>query len=802
MADLAELGIRISSEEAALADDRLDAFAASAMRAETAAEGLAGGARSASSAVATMNAAVRQQDAVLRAQQVVMRTSTLEGLNLTRQFSDIGVSLAGGINPLMVFIQQGPQIADIFQQAAAEGRSFNTVLSGLYARLSPILIPLAAVATAAGIATAGLALFNREIGKGIPDDLSKGLGLAEEQMKRLKESGVDTSVTLGDTFKATFQEIGANIVGFMKPATDWLAEQWTITLDGITEAAATGTQAVLGFFLGTYRAVMATWRNFPAAFGDMVIQGANAAITALNGLINRAVDGLNWLDAKFAGGQMQIQHFAATLLENPVAGAASQDATATAEAYTSAFADVGRMMDNFADGVRRRAQANRVEAIREAAGDPNKGRQPGKSDAEKLQEEIDRYIQSLKDQAATIGMSAIASKEYEIAQRAAKAAQIGMNDEVEEAGRLLIEKMKLEAANTRSTDDALEVIRLEARLIGAGNIERAVAIAQLQKMQELERAGVKAGDPGYDTAVQAAGQLARETGNLAVAQDRYNDSLQITLDLARQVDDHVREAAQGLGDAFGPAGEAIGGVASSLTALSAQLAEIAEVEDRMRRDGTLTTERQAMLERDRAQAQIANYGDMLGAAKGYFSESSDGYRILQTAEQAFRLFQFAMSVQSMAQGAAETAISIAQSGSKAAASTAAGAAKMFEFLGPFAFPAVAAMLGVLLGLGLKGSGGSGSYSATAANDNTSTDAASVTATVQAYGARDAQARDTAAASIAQAVKVEIGVNDDRFNAYVDGRAAPLAASAGVASFETSAKTLPTEGARRARQQFG
>lgn len=802
MADLAELGIRISSEEAALADQRLDAFAASADRAENAALGLAGGARTASTAVATMNTAVRQQDTVLRAQQAMMRASTMEGLNLSRQFADIGVSAAMGMNPLMILIQQGPQIADVFQNAAAEGRNFNTVLAGLYARVAPLLVPLAAVATAVGVAAGAFALFNREIMSDAPADLSKNLGLAEEQLKRLEESGVSTSVTLGDTFKATFQEIGANIRNFMDPATDWLAEKWGLTLDSITEAAATGTQAILGFFLGTYRAVMATWRNFPAAFGDMVIQGANAAITALNGLINRAVDGLNWLDAKFAGGQMQIQHFAATLLDNPVAGAASQDAAATADAYNSAFEDVGQMMDNFAAGVRRRALENRVAAIREAAGDPNKGRQ-GKTDEERLAEETARYIQSLKDQAATLGLSAIAAKEYEIAQRAAKAAQVGMNDEVEEAGRLLIEKMKLEAANTRSTDDALEVIRLEARLIGAGNIERAVAIAQLQKMQELERAGVKAGDPGYDTAVQAAGQLARETGNLSIAQDRYNDSLRLTLDLARQIDDHVRDAANGLGDAFGPAGEAIGGVASSLTGLSAQLAEIAEVEAQMRRNGTLTAERQAMLERDRAQAQIANYGDMLSAAKGYFHESSDGYRVLQAAEQAFRLFQFAMSVQSMAQGAAETAISIAQSGSKAAASTAAGAAKMFEFLGPFAFPAVAAMLAVLVGVGLKsGGGGSSNYSPSAANDNTATDPTSVTSAVQAYSARDAQARDTAAASLAQTLTVHVVSDDEKFGAFVEDKAAPLAASAGVASFETSAKTLPTEGARRARQQFG
>ncbi|MFN3352497.1 MAG: phage tail length tape measure family protein, partial [Brevundimonas sp.] len=119
MTDLATLGLRVTSDEVVVADQRLDAFAASSGRAEAAAESLAGGVRSTSSAMAAMNAAVRQQDAVLRAQQASMRASTLEGLNLSRQFTDIGVSLASGMNPLLVFVQQGPQIADVFQQAAA-----------------------------------------------------------------------------------------------------------------------------------------------------------------------------------------------------------------------------------------------------------------------------------------------------------------------------------------------------------------------------------------------------------------------------------------------------------------------------------------------------------------------------------------------------------------------------------------------------------------------------------------------------------------------------------------------------------
>ncbi|MGH1558027.1 hypothetical protein ACRAWD_10050 [Caulobacter segnis] len=69
----------------------------------------------------------------------------------------------------------------------------------------------------------------------------------------------------------------------------------------------------------------------------------------------------------------------------------------------------------------------------------------------------------------------------------------------------------------------------------------------------------------------------------------------------------------------------------------------------------------------------------------------------------------------MAQEATKTTTSIANSFAKATASAAAGAGKIFETMGPFGFPVVAAMMALLAGLGLKGGGG-GSGSVPGAND--------------------------------------------------------------------------------------
>lgn len=95
-----------------------------------------------------------------------------ELLNLSRQFSDIGVTAAMGMNPLMILIQQGPQIAETMAMAAARGVTFKTALAqlaisarALTASLIPLMIQLApfilvAAAVGAAIWVATKALSN------------------------------------------------------------------------------------------------------------------------------------------------------------------------------------------------------------------------------------------------------------------------------------------------------------------------------------------------------------------------------------------------------------------------------------------------------------------------------------------------------------------------------------------------------------------------------------------------------------------------------------------------------------------
>ncbi|WGM31502.1 phage tail length tape measure family protein [Brevundimonas sp. NIBR11] len=655
MTDLANLGIRIESQEADVADKRLDDLAASADRAEKSVDSLAMAARRADGATSTMNVAVREQGRMLNVSRNAMGLTAAEGLNLSRQFADIGVTAAMGMNPLMIALQQGPQLLDIFQVAAVRtGMTVRATMmaaaTGAWALVAPFA-PLIATVALAGAAIGGvLALSARSANKEF-GDLKDGLGLTDDQLKKVK----DSTISLGDIVVATFQEVGEAIMDAFDGPIKSAQKQTTSFLDELKANTIKELKAVVGAFVGSYDVIRGTWRMLPAAIGDAAVTAANIVIRSVEGIVNGAASGINRVLAgiralgainptfAWASAIRDIGSVSLNGLANPYGGAMNAIGAAGQNLYADGNARGAGYVDAGIDAVGRRARDNEVANIRRQAGDS------GDTDA----------------------------------QRAARAAR--------------------EVSETMWAMERIDLQPLNIQLI------------------ELV------------------------------------DPLKLIADEARLINGLAQESAQGLAEAFGESGRALGDLLVGMTAYQSRIAEInlAEKEHHL-------SAMQA--ERERAYAQVANYGDMLSAAKGFFQEGSEGYRFLQAAEAAYRVFQFAMSVQAMAQTAAETAASVAASGTKAAASTAAGAAKMFETLGPYAFPIVAAMVALLASLGMRGGGGGGSSKAVSASVGTS----------QGMNQQADQNRTLFASAVAQQVEVKVTADRDGLNAYVQQTAGEVA----------------------------
>ncbi len=212
-----------------------------------------------------------------------------------------------------------------------------------------------------------------------------------------------------------------------------------------------------------------------------------------------------------------------------------------------------------------------------------------------------------------------------------------------------------------SGNDRLAQMREELRLVGATDMERVRALATLKATQEAQKY-----NPG-DRAAYIEQQVAIAVGaqHVVEKQAELNAELRATSDLFDTIDQSAQRAAQGMADAFGNAGTAIG---DALTVMTGYYTDQAKLQEAHKAAIDAAGNDQKKIERENrlfslrsSSQQISAFGDMTAAAKGFFKEGSTGYQTLATAEKAFRLVQFAMSVRAIAQDAIETGSKIANS---------------------------------------------------------------------------------------------------------------------------------------------
>jgi len=205
------------------------------------------------------------------------------------------------------------------------------------------------------------------------------------------------------------------------------------------------------------------------------------------------------------------------------------------------------------------------------------------------------------------------------------------------------------------------------------------------------------------------------------------------LNIVKAVDDAARDAATGMSESFGRVGSAIGGLTTALTGYAVQQQAVAAQLAAVKADPKSGPETIARAEiaatKASAQAQIKSYGDMAGAAKGFFKENTKGYKLLESTEKAYRAYEMAIAVETMltksgllasftglfvAAKATETAATVASVAPDVAASVAKGTAAAAAGVAgqaagdPYtAFARMALMAAAMAALGFAVGGGGG-----------------------------------------------------------------------------------------------
>jgi len=654
--------------------------------------------------------------------------------NLAFQFQDLGIQMAaaaGSSAPLkmafMALMQQGAQIQGIMSQAGIGIRGVGAAFADMSKSLivavatNPVILGLSAAIGAVALAIKTLQSSAND-GSGM-EEYAKSLGLTEKEIRKLD----DVTVTFGDTAKAVFQVTGRAIWSAIGPSVTsvWnVMKEWIGWIGGGVRGA---VNFMIGGFIGAYNTITKSWRGFPAVLGDVFISGVNAAIGAINTLVQKAIDGINFLSRqanKILPSALQIPELDAPQIakvNNQFKGAFAEfGATAREEMARAIGTDyVGEAGSAIVEQARQNAR-DRIREQAEAAGylDPDKssGTKQRLSEEEKAYQAAlkaaNDYIAAQQEEATRIGKSA---KEIRLMTDAVQR----MNAPLE-SQKLAIDQVAAarEAAYSAQAAKDFEAnvmkpLRDELALYGLVGPERAAAALELEKQAFLTAHmddGLEVAQARWEEYYAAKKQLIDKDAAAA----READAIRRAQENMEALIDAANRAGDALSRAFGSGGEAIANMLTALTNYSERQAKIQE----QVRQGTLT---QGQAAQRTGILTAGAYGDMAEAARDFFDEGSSGYKAMTHALQVFRAIEFALSVKAIAQDAIETASSIAKSGARTAVKAVEAVVSAISSLPfPLNLAAGAATIAALASIGVSIAGAFGGGSSSLPQSNTGT----------------------------------------------------------------------------------
>jgi hypothetical protein len=213
--------------------------------------------------------------------QRAARQTTAANANIIAQMQDIGVSLAGGQNPLLVMIQQGSQLSYIASTMQGGWTAILGVVLRLAAAFAPLLVVMGALYLAMdrikGQADAGM------------KDYIASLGLTEKEVEKLK----DTHVTFGDVIKATWQEVGADIAAATGISGAEVSAIWKKTVDIILATFKALVVIIYSLIKTLVVTIGKLVANIGIIFYNAGIAAKNLFLIGINALVKGVAAGMN-----------------------------------------------------------------------------------------------------------------------------------------------------------------------------------------------------------------------------------------------------------------------------------------------------------------------------------------------------------------------------------------------------------------------------------------------------------------------------------------------------------------------------
>lgn len=220
---------------------------------------------------ATAVAALNQHTAAANQNTAAMARASMQRMNLVFQLNDIVVSLVSGMNPAMVFMQQGSQISTIWGPGeGGVGRALSetgNIAKGLLAKFWPVIVVI-------GVATAAVAGMRHEI-----------------------EKATGVSVSFGDVALASVQVLAGYLVNWLRPAieaiADWFGWAWGLVVEQ-TKVAINRLIGGVHLFIEQIRMM---WEIVPKMFEWAGKAAAAKFVEGIEGMVNDTFTKIDTLTA-------------------------------------------------------------------------------------------------------------------------------------------------------------------------------------------------------------------------------------------------------------------------------------------------------------------------------------------------------------------------------------------------------------------------------------------------------------------------------------------------------------------------
>jgi hypothetical protein len=571
---------------------------------------------------------------------------------LGKSMLDIFMELRKGSSPLDILIEKGPALWEVFSTARAGGVGLQGVLAGVGAELAPLAASLAplAVPLLAAGAAAATAVGVVAIAA---QQIGKSVGENLDHLHLTEEQLArveNKGVTMGDVLSAAWKAVADLLVATFGPALSAVGDFFGNLYQGAVDGVMWLVKTGFQAIGGFVGGMRAAFAGLGPAIADVVFTAVNLAAEGLEKLANGAIGIVNNL--------MRMANDVAAKLGIPIR-LPELDTVSIARLenkYAGAAAALGKSM--------------------------LKGAAQGAADGGRAYDQM----------GANIIKSVAAARDRRVVKQAgsaSKAANDDDNDVISNVTNNTINNGDRSVSNRNRTTGGQAACACEA-------VDASVRdFSDVRPIETVQVELLKAQKLGDDV-IKAMPQ--------PEALEPFKDALGEAIGHFEHLAKLAPEFGKEFEAAFGKSGKAVGDVIKALADYGAARKKV-EQDIEANGDGA---------EQKRAQVMVEGYGQVAIAAKGFFKEHSTGFAVVEGIERAYHLWKTATTLRDMALDTTSTTTSVANSITRGVASAASGAAKIFEQLGPWGFPVVAAMVGLLASLGLHTGGGGGA--APGAND--------------------------------------------------------------------------------------